>query len=110
MNKFIVERTDGTTDHIEADILRCTGGIVTFYEIIGPYEQTKIVRAYPYHSVVCVMPYEEGKENSNEEPERRKNDNNDLISRSGLIEYLKTHWSSNIIEVISNFEKAEFLD
>lgn len=84
-NKYIVERTDGTTDHIEADIFHCTGGVVTFYEIIGSYEQTKIVRAYPYHSVVCVMPYEEDEKSQNEKPERRENTNNDLISRKDLI-------------------------
>lgn len=108
MEKYVVERADGTTDHVEADFFNYNSGVITFHEIIGPYEQSKIVRAYPFRGVVCVMPYEEDEES--EEPERRKNDNEDLISRSGLLQYLKTHWSSNVIEVIQTFEKAEYLD
>lgn len=108
MQKFIVERADGETDRVEADFFNCNSGVITFYEIIGPYEQGKIVRAYPFRGVICVIPYEE--EEQAEEPERRKNNNEDLISRSELLNYLKTHWSDNVIEVIQTFEKAEYLD
>ena len=54
------------------------------------------------------MPYVECEES--EEPSRRKNDNDDLISRSALLNFLRNHWSVNVIEVIQTFEKAEYLD
>lgn len=104
MDKFIVERADGTTDRVEADYFEFDNGVIIFYED----KLKKLIRAYPFQSVVCVMPYVECEES--EEPSRRKNDNDDLISRSALLNFLRNHWSVNVIEVIQTFEKAEYLD
>lgn len=119
-HKFIVERTDGTTDRIEADFFHCSEGVINFFTIISSYEQTKeekdacyasnIVRTYPYQGVVCVMPYEEGEESSNEEPERQENTNDDLISRGELLNYISTHWTEDIKSVIKDFPKARFVN
>ena len=108
MRRYMIERTDGQTDDILADYYRSLDGVIYFMrnkkEIVA-YVPSNIVRIFNIGEV------KEGEESEEfEEPVRRKNNNEDLISRSGLLNYLKTHWSSNVVEVIQTFEKAEYLD
>lgn len=118
MKVYMIERTDGQTDHIEAESYYITGGTVFFLEnneegLVDDFGGELQHNKYTYilSNTVRIVDLGEVKENEeSEEPERRKNDNEDLISRSGLLNYLKAHWTSNVIEVITNFEKAEYLD
>ena len=107
MRRYMIERTDGETDHILAESISIEDKIVYF--VSRP--EVDSVFTYVLSNVIRIVDLGEVKENEeSEEPERRKNDNEDLISRSGLLNYLKSHWTSNVLEVITNFEKAEYLD
>lgn len=108
MRKYMIERTDGKIDHIEADknYVRVIDEVAYFYN-----STDDTVYTYAWSNIIRIVDLGEVKEDEeSEEPERRKNDNEDLISRSKLLNFLSTHWSSNVIEVIKSFEKAEFLD
>ncbi len=107
MRRFIVERTDGETDHIDAESISIEDKIVYFVS----RSEVNSVFTYVLSNVIRIVDLGEVKdEEESEEPERRKNENDDLISRSGLLNYFKMHWTSNILEVIQSFEKAEYLD
>lgn len=108
MRRYVVERTDGKTDDILAEryVIRAEDGIVVFEGA-----DNSVFTYYILSNIVKITVLGEVKEEEQaEEPERRKNENEDLISRSGLLNFLKSHWSSNVIEVIQTFEKAEYLD
>lgn len=108
MRRYIIEKTDGHEDHISADryVIRAEDGIIVFEGV-----DDGLFTYYILSNVIKIAVLREVKdEEESEDPERHKNDNEDLISRSGLLNFLKSHWSSNVIEVIETFEKAEFLD
>lgn len=118
MRKYMIERTDGETDHILAESYYITGGAIIFIEsnkdgLVDEYGGELQHNAYTYilsNTVRIVDLGEVKEEEQSKDPERHKNDNEDLISRSKLLSFLRNHWSSNVIEVIESFEKAEFLD
>lgn len=107
MRRYMIERTDGQTDHILAESISIEDKVVYF--VSRP--EVDSVFTYVLSNIIRIVDLGEEKEDEkSEEPERRKNDNEDLISRSGLLNYLKSHWTHNILEVIQSFEKAEYLD
>lgn len=107
MRKYMIERTDGETDHIEADGYVIDGRVAYFVT----NEDKNSTYTYILSNVVRIINLGEMKEEQQAEaPGRRKNDNEDLISRSGILNFIRTHYYSDVIDVIQTFEKAEYLD